>query len=119
MVGLFKHPKRKIRKLLKQGDYEEAIQFGKSLESDYSDDHDFMFIMGSVYFLADDPKNALPYFEKAFQLDKNDIETLRLKTNVHLALDQKDEAINCCEHILKIDPKNEEAHDLLDELERL
>ena len=64
-------------------------------------------------------KNALPYFEKAFQLDKNDTETLRLKTNVHLALDQKDEAINCCEHILKIEPKNEEAHDLLDELERL
>ena len=44
---------------------------------------------------------------------------LRLKTNVHLALEQKSEAIHCCEHILKIDPKNDEAHDLLDQLERL
>ncbi len=119
MVGLFKHPKRKIRKLIKQGDYEEAIQLGKNLESKYSDDSDFMFILGSVYFLIDDPKNALPYFEKAFQLNQNDLELLRLKTNVHLALEQKDEAITCCEHILKIEPKNTEAHDLLDELERL
>ncbi|MBA4458816.1 MAG: tetratricopeptide repeat protein [Nitrosopumilus sp.] len=119
MVGLFKHPKRKIRKLISQGNYEDAIQLGKGLESEYSDDHDFMFIMGSVYFLVDDPKKALPYFEKAFQLNPDDLEMLRLKTNVHLALEQKSEAINCCEHILKIDPKNDEAHDLLDQLERL
>ena len=119
MVGLFKHPKRKIRKLIKQGDYEDAIQLGKSLESEYSDDSDFMFIMGSVYFLVDEPKKALPYFEKAFQLNSNDLEMLRLKTNVHLALEQKSEAIDCCEHILKIDSKNDEAHDLLDQLERL
>ncbi|MHA7734705.1 tetratricopeptide repeat protein [Nitrosopumilus sp. S6] len=119
MVGLFKHPKRKIKKLLTQGKYEDAIQLGKSLESEYSDDHDFMFIMGSVYFLVDEPKKALPYFEKAFQLNQTDIEMLRLKTNVHLALEQKSEAIDCCEHILKVDPKNHEAHDLLDQLERL
>ncbi|WP_428326546.1 tetratricopeptide repeat protein [Nitrosopumilus sp.] len=119
MVGLFKHPKRKIKKLIKQGNYEEAIQLGKSLESEYSDDSDFMFIVGSVYFLVDEPKKALPYFEKAFQLNQNDIEMLRLKTNVHLALEQKDEAIHCCERILNIDPKNHEAHDLIDQLERL
>ena len=119
MVGLFSHPKRKIRKLIRQGDYEEAMRLGNGLESEYSDDHDFMFIMGSVYFLVDDPKRALPYFEKAFDLDRNDVEMLRLKTNVHLALGQKDAAIGCCEHILNIDPKNDEAHDLLDQLERL
>ena len=119
MVGLFKHPKRKIRNLTAQGNYEDAIKLGKSLESEYSDDSDFMFIMGSVYFLVDEPKNALPYFEKAFQLNSDDLEMLRLKTNVHLALEQKSKAIDCCEHILKIDPKNDEAHDLLDELERL
>ncbi|MBI1662468.1 MAG: tetratricopeptide repeat protein [Nitrosopumilus sp.] len=119
MVGLFNHPKRKIRKLITQGNYEDAIRLGKSLESQYSDDHDFMFIMGSVYFLVDDAKKALPYFEKAFQLNEKDVEMLRLKTNVHLALDQKDEAIHCCECILNIDPKNHEAHDLIDQLERL
>ncbi|KAF6244944.1 tetratricopeptide repeat protein [Nitrosopumilus sp. b2] len=117
MVGLFKHPKRKIKKLIKDGEYGDAIKLGKSLESQYSDDHDFMFIMGSVYFLVDDAKNALPYFEKAFELDETDVETLKLKTNVHLALEQKDKAIECCKQVLKIDSKNSEAQNLLEKLE--
>ena len=119
MVGLFKHPKRRLKKLLKDGEYNEAVKFGKSLESKYSNDHDFMFIMGSVYFIVDDAKNALPYFEKAFELDNADIENLTLKTNVHLALEQKNEAIDCCRRILKLQPENSEAKSLLEELESL
>ena len=119
MVGLFKHPKRRLKKFLKDGEYDEAIKFGKSLESGYSNDHDFMFIMGSVYFIVDDAKKALPYFEKAFELDNNDVENLTLKTNVHLALEQKDEAIDCCRRILKLQPENSEAKSLLEELESL
>ena len=108
-----------MKKLIKDGEYDEAIAFGKNLESKYSDDHDFMFIMGSVYFIVDDAKKALPYFEKAFQLDKNDVETLTLKTNVHLALEQKSEAMDCCNRILKLQPENTEAQDLLENLENL
>ncbi len=119
MVGLFKHPKRHLKKLLKEGEYDEAVHFGKSIESEYSDDHDFMFIMGSVYFIVDDAKKALPYFEKAFQLDNNDVETLTLKTNVHLALEQKDDAIDCCKRILVLQPKNSEANELLEKLENI
>ena len=119
MVGLFKHPKRRLKKLLKDGEYDEAVKFGKSLESEYSDDHDYMFIMGSVFSIVDDPKRALPYFEKAYQLDNNDVENLTLKTNTHLALEQKDEAIECCKLILKLQPKNTEAKDLLEELENI
>ncbi|MDH3313038.1 MAG: tetratricopeptide repeat protein [Nitrosopumilus sp.] len=119
MVGLFKHPKRHLKKLLKDGEYDEAVKFGKNLESEYSEDHDFMFIMGSVYFIVDDAKKALPYFEKAFELDNTNIENLTLKTNVHLALEQKDEAIDCCRRILKLQPENSEAESLLEELESL
>ena len=119
MVGLFKHPKRHIKKLLKDGEYDEAIKFGMDLESKYSDDHDFMFILGSAFFIVDDAKRALPYFEKAFQLDNDDVETLTLKTNVHLALEQKNEAIDCCRRIIKLEPKNSEAQNLLEELESL
>jgi len=119
MVGLFKHPKRHLKKLLKDGEYDEAVAFGKSLESKYSDDHDFMFIMGSVFFIVEDPQKALPYFEKAFQLNNDDVETLTLKTNVHLALEQKDKAIDCCRRILKLQPENTEAQKLLDDLELL
>lgn len=119
MVGLFKHPKRHLKKLLKDGEYDEAVAFGRNLESQYSNDHDFMFIMGSVFFIVEDAKKALPYFEKAFELDSSDVETLTLKTNVHLALEQKDEAMDCCKRILELRPKNSEARELLDSLESL
>ena len=118
-MGIFNHPKRRIKKLLKDGEYDKAISYGKSLESEYSDDHDFMFILGSAFFIVDDAKNALPYFEKAFRLDNEDIETLTLKTNVHLALEQKAEAIACCKYIIKLQPKNTEAYTLLQELESI
>jgi tetratricopeptide (TPR) repeat protein len=119
MVGLFKHPKRRLKKFIRDGEYTDAITFGKNLESDYSDDSDFMFIMGSIYYILEDSKKALPYFEKSFQLNDSDAETLRLKTNVHLALEQKEEAIDCCYRILKIDPKNTEARDLIKDLESI
>jgi len=119
MVGLFKHPKRHLKKLLKDGEYNEAITYGMNLESEYSDDHDFMFIMGSAFLIVDDFKRALPYFEKAFELDNDDIENLSLKTNAHLALEQKEEAIDCCKRIVKLDPKNAEAQSILDQLESL
>ena len=119
MVGLFKQPKRHLKKLIRDGEYTDAIVFGKNLESDYSDDSDFMFIMGSIYFIVDDAKKALPYFEKSFQLNSNDLEMLSLKTNVHLALEQKDEAISCCKRILKLNPKNSEAESLLEQLEKI
>ena len=119
MVSLFRYPKRTLKKLINEGEYVEAIELGNSLESKFSNDHDFLFIMGSVYFIVEDAKKALPYFEKAFQLDNNDIETLVLKTDVHLALEQKDEAIECCKQILKLQPKHSEAQVLLEKLENL
>jgi len=117
MVSLIRYPKRRLKKLIREGEYIEAIEFGNSLESEFSDDPDFMFIMGGVYVILEDAKKALPYYEKAFQLDNNDVETLKLKTNVHLSLQQKDKAIDCCKRILKLEPKNYEAQELLEELE--
>jgi len=119
MVSLFRYPKRRLKKLIREGEYVEAIEFGNSLESKFSDDPDFMFIMGGVYVILEDPKKALPYYEKAVQLDNNDVETLKLKTDVHLSLQQKDNAIDCCKRILELEPKNYEAQELLEELENL
>ena len=65
MVSLFRYPKRRLKKLIREGEYVEAIEFGKSLESKFSDDPDFLFIMGSVYVIVEDTKKALPYFEKS------------------------------------------------------
>jgi len=119
MVSLFRYPKRRLKKLIREGEYVEAIEFGNSLESKFSDDPDFMFIMGGLYVILEDAKKALPYYEKAVQLDNNDVETLKLKTDVHLSLQQKDNAIDCCKRILELEPKNYEAQELLEELENL
>lgn len=119
MVGLFSHPKRRLRKLVKDGEYVSALEFGHNIESEYSDDSNFMFIMGSIYFIVEDSKKALPYFEKALNIDPKDIEALTLKTNTHLALQQKDQAIDCCKKILKLEPENYEAHGLLQRLESI
>ena len=43
---------------------------------------------------------------------------LTLKTNVHLALEQKDEAIDCCKRIIKLEPKNSEAESLLEQVRK-
>jgi len=119
MVSLFRYPKRRLKKLIREGEYVEAIEFGNNLESKFSDDPDFMFIMGGLFVILEDAKKALPYFEKAVQLDNNDVETLKLKTDVHLALEQKNKAIDCCKRILELEPKNYEAKELLEELENL
>ncbi|MEK0321065.1 MAG: hypothetical protein QQN61_08255, partial [Nitrosopumilus sp.] len=93
MVSLFRYPKRRLKKLIREGEYVQAIQLGDSLESKFSNDPDFMFIMGGLYVILEDSEKALPYFEKAVQLDNNDVETLKIKTDVHLDLQQKNEAI--------------------------
>ena len=62
MVGLFSYPKRKIRKLIQKGEYAEAINLGKSIEAEYSNDHDFMFIMGSAYSLVDEARKSITIF---------------------------------------------------------
>ena len=103
MVSLFRYPKRRLKKLIREGEYVQAIELGNRMESKHSDDPDFLFIMGGIYVILEDVKKALPYFEKASQLNNNDIEILTLKTNVHLVLEQK----------------NYNAQELLEELENL
>ena len=117
MTGLFSYPKKNLKKLVKDGEYVEALKFGKSLEEEFSNDPDFLFIMGGIYVILEEPKKAIPYFEKALEIKNDDVETLMLKTNAHLLLQQKNEAIDCCKKILKLEPKNYEAHGLLEKLE--
>ena len=119
MTGLFSYPKRHLKKLVKDGDYAEALEFGKSLQEKFSNDADYMFMMGSIYFILEKSKNAIEYFDKSLKLNPNDVETLTLKTNAHLSLQQKDEAIDCCRKIINLEPKNYEAHGLLEKLESL
>jgi tetratricopeptide (TPR) repeat protein len=112
MVGLVIYPKRHLQKLVNKGDYAEAIEYAKSIESKFEDDYDFWFIVGGIYFILEDAKKAIYYFEKALSLKNDDVDTLTMKTNAHLFLEQKDDAIECCKRIIKIEPDNYEAHGL-------
>ena len=119
MVGLVIYPKRHLRKLINKGEYAEAIEYAKSVESKLENDYDFWFIFGSIYFILEDAKKALPCLEKALSLKDDDVETLIIKTNTHLFLEQKEEAIQCCKRIIQIEPDNYEAHGLLEKLENI
>ena len=119
MAGFVIYPKRHLQKLISKGDYSEAIEYAKSIESKYQEDYDFWFIVGGIYFILEDAKNAIHYFDKALSLKSDDVETLIIKTNAHLFLEQKDEAIDCCKKIIQIEPDNYEAKGLLEKLQNL
>lgn len=117
MVSLFKYPKRRLRNMIKKGQYAEALDYGRSIESNFAEDHDYLFIMGSVHYILEEPSSAIPYFDRAISLQHDDIEALILKTNSHLALKDVEDAIACCMHILKLDPEHRDARSLLNDLQ--
>ena len=79
MTGLFSYPKRKLRKLINQGEYEKAIDFGNELEVKFSQDPDFLSIMGSMYYMLKDEKKTLHYLDKVLEINPYDIESFSLK----------------------------------------
>lgn len=116
-MPLFRYPKRRLRKMVQKGEYAEALQFGRSIESEYIEDHDFLFIMGSIHYIMETPRDAVSYLDRAVSLQPNDIEALMLMTNAHLSLGQRQEAASCCMHMLKIVPDHTEAKSILAKLQ--
>ena len=117
MVGLFSHPKRKLKKLVNEGEYKEALELGISLEEKYSSDPDFLFIMGSTYYILEEAEKSLHYLNKVLEINENDKEALILKANIHAFHNQKEPALECCEKILRIDPKNIEAITIMEKFQ--
>ena len=117
MAGLSIYPKRHLKKLVKEGEYKNALEFGESIEEKFSQDSDYYFIMGSTYYILEDAENSLAYFDKALSLNQNDPETLLLKANVHAFLKETDKVKDCCQKILEINPDNNEARNILKNLE--
>ena len=128
MTGLFSYPKRKLRKLIGQGEYEKAEEFGNEIEAKFSKDPDFLFIMGSMYYMLNDEKKTLHYIDRVLEMNPYDVESLSLKLRVHqfLAEQQENEeskqnelniVIDCCRKILDEAPDNFEVRDLITELE--
>ena len=117
MTGLFSYPKRKLRKLISQGEYEKAIEFGNELEAKTPKDPDLLFIMGSMFYILNDEKKTLHYIDRVLEINPYDVESLSLKLRVHEFLKEDDVVIDCCRKILQVAPDNFEVRDLISELE--
>ena len=107
------HTKRHIKKLAEQGNYKEALEYGHKLEKKHSKDADFFFIMAGIYYILEDAKNAIQYFDKVLELKENDIESLNLKANVHLFLKEHQAVRECCNKILDHEPDDKRAQEML------
>ena len=117
LTGLFSYPKRNLRKLIRNGDFKEAIELGNNLEEKYSQDHDFLFIMGSMFYILEDPKMTLHYVNRVLEINEHDVDALSLKLRVHQHLKENDIVIECCKKILSVNSDNYEVKDILNELE--
>jgi len=117
LVGLFSHPKRKLRKLIKEGEFEEAIALGNSMEEKHQYDPDFIFIMASIFYILQDPKKTLQYLERVLEINEYDTEALGLKLRVHQHFKENSKVIECCKKILEVDSDAYDVRAILNELE--
>jgi len=117
LTGLFSYPKRKLRKLIKVSEFEEAIALANSMEEKYQYDPDFLFIMAGMFYILEDAKKTLHYVDRLLEINEYDTEALSLKLRVHQYFKEKDKVIDCCKKILKIDSDAYQVRDILNELE--
>jgi len=117
LVGLFSHPIRKLRKLIKECEFEEAIALGNSMEEKHQYDPDFIFIMASIFYILQDPKKTLQYLERVLEINEYDTEALGLKLRVHQHFKENAKEIECCKKILEVDSDAYDVRIILNELE--
>jgi len=117
LVGLFSHPKRKLRKLIKEGEFEEAIALGNSMEEKYQYDPDFIFIMASIFYILQDPKKTMKYLERVLEINEYDTEALGLKLRVHQHFKENAKVIESCKKILEVESDAYDVRAILNELE--
>jgi tetratricopeptide (TPR) repeat protein len=118
LVGLLSYPKRKLKKLVKDGEFKEAIAFGNTLEEEYQYDPDYLFIMAGMFYILEDAKKTLHYVNRVLEINEFDTEALALKLRIHQHFKENDKVIECCKRILKIDSDAYDVRDILNELER-
>ena len=129
MVGLFSknsknseikqtsQKKKELRKLVKQKQYDAALKIGSEILQKIPEENDVLFIVGGIYYLKNNYSSAILYFEKSLEIATFDIEVLILKANSHYYLGEHKQAIQCCNKIREIDPKNKAVSELLLKIE--
>ncbi|MXX21349.1 MAG: tetratricopeptide repeat protein [Cenarchaeum sp. SB0661_bin_35] len=100
---------KEIKKLIKKKDYNIALKVSTQYLNSVPDNPDVLFIVGSIYYMKNRHKAALPYFERALQIGRYDPEVLLLKGRCHKFLGDTKKANDCWQDILEVDPRNDEA----------
>lgn len=128
MTGLFsrtpKDPQKKqniqkikeLKKLVKEKKYSAALKLGIEYLQKVPHNHDVLFTVGGIYYLQNKYATAISYFDKALEIGTYDVDVLLLKAYSHQKLSENKRAIQCCEKIQEIDPKNKAVSALLAEL---
>jgi len=109
--------KKELRKLVKQKQYDAALKIGSEILQKIPEENDVLFIVGGIYYLKNNYSSAILYFEKSLEIATFDIEVLILKANSHYYLGEHKQAIQCCNKIREIDPKNKAVSELLLKIE--
>jgi len=128
LVGLFsrtpKDPQAKeniqkfkeIKKLIKEKKYVNALKSGTEYLKKNPHHHDVLFMVGGIYYMKNKYKIAISYFDKSLEIGSYDIDVLLLKAYSHQKLDENKQAIQCCDKIQEINPKNKKVFELLKQL---
>jgi len=125
LVGLFsrttKDPEKKkdtqkikeLKKLAKQKKYSDALKLGIEYLEKNPNHHDVLFIVGGIYYIKNKHKTAISYFDRSLEIGSYDIDVLLLKAYSHQKLGENKRAIQSCDKIREIDPKNKAVSELL------
>lgn len=128
MVGLFsrtpKDPQQKknaekikeLKKLVKEKKYDQALKTGTEYIRKVPGNPDVLFMVGGICYLKKKYKTAVVFFDKALEIGAYDTESLLLKAYSHQKLGENKKAIQCCEKIQEVDPKNKAVTELLVQL---
>ena len=61
-------------------------------------------------------KTAISYLDKSLEIGSYDVDVLLLKAYSHQKLGENKHAVQCCDKIKEVDPKNKAVSELLEEL---
>ena len=107
---------KKFKKLVKSKKYPEALKLGLNYLEKVPYNHDALFTIGGIYYLKNKYRTAISFFDRALETGDSDVEVLLLKAYSHQKLKEDKIAIDCCEKIQDLDPKNKSVPNLLSEL---
>jgi len=117
LVGFFNKnkPQKELRKFIKEKKYAEALKYSVNLEKDekYRNDTDIAFIIGTIHFLKGDIEKTLSYMNKVLEIAEYDVDALVLKASILARMKNKKGAMECCDKIKEIDPKNNTMQKIL------